>query len=739
MRVIPRLVGTGKGHGILRLACGLAVFVLLMLAGSREGRTDQWSAVREQSMEVADGSPLDFSGFLPNPPLGEEARILINGQGRLARADAPDRPMRFLCASLAWSPDSGGFPDHQEAERYAKQLKLHGYNIARFHFVDAALMFGRKLDLDFNPEVLDRFHYLMAALKRNGIYWIMDGLSSSRGAYGGFDDRWSLTGKLKLEVQLDEKAFQHWLAFQQKLLASVNPYTGMAPIRDPALVLIVPFNENGIEFDNIVHRQDGRPAYADMLRAPFNQWLKRRYGSTAALAKAWGGLQPQETLEAATIVLPASGRERSPRMRDLQAFFVAVETTSAERMAAALRDLGFRGVIAPYNNWPTIQTGLSRQKQQAVAMNTYHDWIGTYAPGGSIQQTSSLADAALYVRVIAATRWQGRPFIVSEYDQLFWNRYRYEAGLVVPAYAALQGWDLICRHAHGPIILSYGENFPHKRQMLPYAIALDPVARAGETLAALLFRRGDVESSRLAIPFMVRGEDDLTSSPLDREPEGLTALALLGAIGLQTQKTPSPSDQAVPAPRTESDASRIAAALRRNGGLSALNQTDMSRGIYESDTSQIRLDQNALRLSVITPRTEALAFAELSGTSRLDKLTIGNATAPGLFAVSALDGLPLEDSRKLLVIFATDARNTAMKFSDPHDRVIADYGRLPVLMRVASIDFSFPGQGPWRLAPVGLDGKIKPVIASGTGNLATRLTNLGPDGPTTYFLIQRDP
>ncbi|MGO4339749.1 glycoside hydrolase [Labrys sp. KB_33_2] len=690
-------------------------------------------------MEVEDGSPLDFSGFLANPPLGEEARIVINGQGRLARAAAPDQPMRFLCASLAWSPDSGGFPDHEEAERYARQLKLHGYNIARFHFVDAALMFGRKQDLDFNPEILDRFHYLMAALKRNGIYWIMDGLSSSRGALGGFDDRWSLTGELKLEVQLDEKAFQHWLTFQQKLLAAVNPYTGTAPISDPALVLIIPFNENGIEFDSIVHRQDGQPAYAEMLRVPFNHWLKQRYGSTAALAKAWGDLQSQETLEATTIALPISGRERSPRMRDLQAFFVTVETASAGRMTAALRNLGFRGVIAPYNNWPTLQTSLSRQNQQAVAMNTYHDWIGTYAPGGSIQQTSSLADAALYIRVIAATRWQGRPFIVSEYDQLFWNRYRYEAGLVMPAYAALQGWDLICRHGHGPIILSYGENFPHKRQMLPYAIALDPVARAGETLAALLFRRGDVQQSHLSIPLMMRGEDDLTLSPLDREPEGLTTLALLGAIGLERQKAPSPADQAVQVPRRESDADRIATALRQSGGLNALNQTDMNRGIYQSDTGQIRLDQNALRLSVITPRTEALAFAELSGTSSLDKVTIGDATGPGLFAVSALDGLPIDASRKLLVIFATDARNTAMKFSDPNDRVIADYGRLPVLMRVASIDFSLPGHGRWRLAPIGLDGKIKSVIASGEGNLATRLTNLGPDGPTTYFVIEREP
>ena len=37
-----------------------------------------------------------------------------------------------------------------------------------------------------------------------------------------------------------------------------------------------------------------------------------------------------------------------------------------------------------------------------------------------------------------------------------------------------------------------------------------PSRRAGETLAALLFRRGDVATSKLTIPFLVRGPEDLT-------------------------------------------------------------------------------------------------------------------------------------------------------------------------------------------------------------------------------------
>lgn len=43
----------------------------------------------------------------------------------------------MFCASLPWSQAYGGFPDHAEADRYARQSAMRGYNIARFHYVEA--------------------------------------------------------------------------------------------------------------------------------------------------------------------------------------------------------------------------------------------------------------------------------------------------------------------------------------------------------------------------------------------------------------------------------------------------------------------------------------------------------------------------------------------------------------------------------------------------------------------------
>ncbi len=719
-----------------------SMVMALAVPGSSAAASGEWLPVREISLEISPGSPLDFSTFLSNRAIGQtgttgaSGRLITRQDGHLALPDAPETPARLLCASLAWSPASGGFPDHADADRYALQLARHGYNIARLTFVDASLMSGRAEDFDFDPDTLDRIHYLLAALKRNGIYWIIDGMTSWRGAYGGYDDRWDPSSDIKLALYFDGEAFDHWLEFQRRFLTLVNPYTGTAPIIDTALALVILVNENNIEFDSIVREREGKPHYDGRLKQPFNGWLKQRYGSTGALSKVWPDLQPGESLEDASIELPKSRYEDSPRLKDLQAFFVSVETAAAARMSDALRGLGYKGEISNFNNWPTLQTTLSREALPVITMNTYQDWVGSYSPGATMTQKSSIDDGASYMRLIAAARWLGKPFVVSEYDHLFWNRYRYEAGLVMPAYAAQQGWDVLCRHAHGPIILKYNEPFPHKKAMLPYAIALDPVARAGETLAALLFRRGDVATSKLTFPFLVRGTEDLSDDMQAREPERLTELGLVGAIGVA--KTAG-GDLSVGQPRSAVDPQAILDAAKSAGLLAKDNQTDLKTGLYQSDTGELLLDRLWGQLRVMTPKTEAVAFSTLREPVNLGSVRVEASDGDGLLAVSVLDDAEsIAQSRKLLVIYATDTHNTDMQFSDDEEKVIADFGRLPVLIRKGFVDLSLAlAKGKWRLTPVTLNGVTSTAAGQDVSPSGFRLSNDAASGPTTFFLLER--
>ena len=711
----------------------IATLAFAGLASATVSANDGWLPVRETSLVVAPGSPLDFSDILRNAPITEAHRLHI-ANGRFAMTGA-DQPEPLLCASLAWSPASGGYPDRAEADIDARQLAMRGYNIARLPFIDAAVMTGRAGDFDFDPEVLDRIHYLLAALKREGISWILDGMTSARGGLGGYDDRWDGKGDLKESVLLDPAGLAHWQQLQQRFLAAVNPYTGLAPVSDPALALIVLVNEGGLEFDSIVREGQGEGVYSPELMAGFNAWLRKEYADTDAVAAAWGGLNRGESLEDGTIALPDNRYAPSPRYRDVQRYFIETERAGTAAMTAILRDLGYKGAISNYNNWPILEANLSRRDLDAVTMNTYFDWVGGYAPGTRIEQQSSIGRGLDYIRLTAATRWLGKPFLLTEYDHLFWNRYRYEAGLAMPAYAAFQGWDGLCRHAHGPIALRYGEEAPHKQQMLPYAIALDPVARAGETLAALLFRRGDVAPSGVTIPFAIEGENGLGDHIQAREPEDLTGLMALGAIGLEEE----PSEETVvPAVRAETSLGDMVARLLGAGAIDQSVAEALGQGVYRSDTGQIEATPAHRTLKVVTPRTVAAAFESISGDLALGPATVRGGTTPALFALSALDGEALADSRRILVILATDARNSGMRFGDSEAREILDFGKLPVLIQPGAVSFTLEGSGNWKIAPVGLDGMVKPVLQSGAGRVDINLSNDTPDGPTTYFVIERD-
>lgn len=697
-----------------------------------------WAPLITTNMEIPSGSPLDFTAILPNPIIDEATRIIINDSGRLATISAPNAPVKMLCASLGWGPASGGFPNHEDADRYAIQLARHGYNCARFTFVDANLMDGQNTDFDYNADILDRVRYMMYALKKNGIYWIADGLTSERGAYGGYDDRWEFIGDLRLKTNFESESFGHWLRFQVDIFCTINTYTGMVPLNDPALIGIIPFNESSLSFLSQLTYNQGGPYFNSLLKEPFNKWLLEKYTSTTALQAAWGSeLASTESIENQTIELPTTRYGNLARLKDLARFFTEAEKDTTVRMTNCYRAMGFKGFIAPFNNTDNIISTRSRQPNEAVTIDIYKGWVTTESDGDHIEQTSSIADTLSYIQSGTSVKIADKPFIVAEHDHLFWNQYRYESGLAISSYAALNGWDIICRHAAGPVILEYGENYPHKKYMMPYAPALDPIARAGETLAALLFRRGDISESNAFILREYMDQDAIIYGLDTAENQTIATLGLLAKVGLGALPN-SNADMTISYPRPNWTMSDAVTQLRNNGVLPTNNITDPVNGIYQSDTGEILLSTTDKKLVVVTPFSEAIAFGEIPSRVTLGQVTINYATNTGLFAVCSLDGNNLTFSSKMLVIYATNAQNTNQTYADSTEQVITNYGELPVMIRVDHIGFTVPNAGDWQLSPIMVNGELKSAIASGTGNIAIELwTNTPSDCPTTFFLLER--
>lgn len=742
-----------------------------------------WLPVKDVSLVVEPGSILDFSALVGTPrPL--ERPVTVTSQGSLGLDGGAVLGRRFLIASLGFGLATGSFPDHATADLYARQARMHGYNMVRLDHVEDTLLHKRQADFGFDPEQRDRFLYLLAALRREGIYYVLNGLSSDNGGYGGIDQRWVDQRQLRLRLYYDPQAQAHWKNLIDELLGKVNPHTGQSVLADPALAGLILVNEGGLPFVT-------RKGVPDALRPRFAEWLKKKYGNTASLAGVWGSeLANGETLEAHSVGFPKPDAWTGKRMSDTQQFFVDLEKEAARWMTAHLRAAGYAGPVTAYNDWLSPAAHLARGQFAWVDMHNYFSAPTRFvAPGSVMRQDSMLDDGARYVQELAASRHVGRAFTVTEYGQVFWNRYRRETALAVPAYAAFQGWDAIAQHA-GAFELSYAAKGGRKDAIYPYMVGLDPVARANETLAALLFLRGDVAPAQRLIG--VRLDQSFVfdqSAFLGNMPQDISRLALVTGLGLDwlgqredrcdAQVLPGNGDwlgkgaatAEVPAEKSlagslDSLAKRYAgkfgnkfsktrlvvedrwerrvAALRSKGLLLPGNATDAEAGVFQSDTGEITLDSQKRRLTVITPRTEAVVF-DAPERIPLDALTVEQADGPALISVSAIDGKAVGESRRLLVVLATDARNSGMSFSDAAETTLKNLGTMPVLIKAAKVKLQLKNSNAGKLAVYsttlrGRRGDAVPVTKNGGAISFTLDTSVLSHGPTTYFeIVSKEP
>ena len=665
-----------------KLVCGL--FIIL----SQTVFADNWLSIKDKSLEIVSGSALDFSLLVESGEAGQHGRIISNN-GHLAYSNSPNNAQRFFCASEPYGHD--GFPDHATADRYAKQVRLHGYNVARFHFVEHLLMEEQHEDFAFNPEQLDRFYYLLAALKREGVYWILDGMTSWNGAYGNIEDRWEFKYNTKLRVYFDKDVQAHWKRLIQDILNKKNPYTQLTPLQDPALLGVILVNEGGL--NHAVNLSSAELSDLHDLGKLFSDWLIKKYGSTNKAFEVWG-----EGLNSLGIMMARRDWNATPRVRDTQLFYYDLQKDTLNWMTAYLRELGYQGLITAYDNWALLQDTASRAPLSWIDMHAYDDEPSDYvATGSSLKQDSSFNNQLAYIRELAGTRYYHKAFTVSEYDQPFWSAARYETGLAIGAYSSLQNWDLICRHTSA-IDLNYDKYY-----IKPFRIGLDPITRADETLAALLFARGDVKPALHHINLRLTPDYVFNQkSGIFKLPDYLTNISLVTGLSITWQDSitanmeiqpnnPAPTlfDKALIKIKTwlgitNSDWMDLVSTLKQQNLLTETNLTDGK--VFQSDTGEIVLDTNKKCLTVNTEKTQAAAFASKL-PEVLKNLKIIKSSSPALLSVSSLDNQAITESKRLLLIYATNAQNSGMSFNDA-GKVLTNIGTLPVLLKNAKIDFS---------------------------------------------------
>lgn len=322
------------------------------------------------------------------------------------------------------------------------------------------------------------------------------------------------------------------------------------------------------------------------------------------------------------------------------------------------------------------------------------------------------------IQLSTSRRVLGKPFSVSEYNHPAPNMYDAEAYILLSVYAALQDWDAIYAFDYkGPP----WDTWDAKRIREWFDVGQHPTKMVTLLLAHLIFVRGDVEPAK-----------SLVTLPISREVEvdlvrrgRVWSWDLPGAHHLAW-------NPATPLLH------RFALEVNGTSARGALTTTTTtSTPTYTSDNGQVTWncsERGRCYVIVDTPRTVAAVGFVSNRTLDFKRLSLR--VEPTLlqgFAVvgaSSLDGAPLEDSKRVLLVAVGWAGNAGMELRDYDTgrvvtRVVGDE------IRGYSVSMTpFNGRltcaGTWGTAPTVVEGvRVRVRVRSSTGLEVWALDNTG--------------
>ncbi|HEY9250605.1 MAG TPA: hypothetical protein VIO38_15805 [Rariglobus sp.] len=544
---------------------------------------------------------------------------------------APDGSVvRFWGVNLTAS-----YPDRVRADAFAKNLSELGVNLARPHHLlragkdwnpglpSGALLSYQGTSREFEPEALDRFDYLNAALRKRGIYLAMSTHFTRAYLPGDVDilktddaDRAGWSAALtelnswpskksfdlrKLLPVVDERAALLTEEFVRNLFTHVNPHTGLSYAEDPQVISIEVVNEHALEY-----------AIVCMNRLP-DFWqgrLEQRWRDYAAAAGVDGGDLYKPTGAAVAL--------RAKFLTDLDGAYYA-------RIQAVVRATGSRVPMTFSNLWRGDST-LEMHARTADIMEN-HAYIDPLVVRGIEDGFAKAGRTAL----------AGKPFFIGELNQaegekniLAQSPHRSMLPLASAAYGAFNNWSGLVWFAwmHGEQVgtgedgwARYERRTSNLGGMVSDGMMIDHLRTTG-----LIFRRGLVAPSIKPVtiwtdaPFAVAGYQSLMRGKTDLQAGWTDVHAVRRAYG------PMPAEQA-----------------------SAPWMAAPAASPVVSDTGEIVKDVTRRQFTVSAPQAEAFSgFLDDHAPAGLKHLVLGDADFATVVAVAS-DGKALGESRHLIL------------------------------------------------------------------------------------------
>ena len=252
--------------------------------------------------DASPGTLTDVS-FLNAKPAGVHGYIVAQN-GHFVEANTGKR-IRFLGTNFA---AKDAFPSHADAQKVAARVAKLGIDLVRLHHMDnsdwgqdASLWdYGYKDRQHLSAVQLDKLDYLVAQLKKNGVYVNINlHVSRTFSASDGFPATVSQipTSFNKRVDEFDPRMIQLQKNYAHDLLTHVNPYTHLSYTADPAVAVVEINNENSLVGDPWATLGAGLDTLPEPFRGElvslWNKWLLKKYGTDANLQAAWtAGMTP---------------------------------------------------------------------------------------------------------------------------------------------------------------------------------------------------------------------------------------------------------------------------------------------------------------------------------------------------------------------------------------------------------------------------------------------------------------
>ncbi len=596
----------------------------------------------------------------------------------------------------------------QMVDYWARRLSKYGVNLVRLGMLELFNSW-RSAEEDAFQQKLDRLHYVVAALKREGIYtylghlwWHTSVSVSEADGVPGYGDGMRALGMLYF-VPEGREFYLRWV---DALLNAQNPHTGLPLAREPAVAVIEIHNESSLFFWTFRPRQMEPPARMAMEKR-FAEWAAQKYGSVQAALDAWGSGPLPVEFSPVSVDLVDEGRlglypvgnltvndwapaQRNPkRASDQLEFMTQWQYDFYKDMIRDWRqDLGVQTMIS-CSNWKTADPRnlgvLERYLYTAgdvICRNVYYDV--EYDPRPERFYAVDLGDTYTEYSALKPPMFPA-PFTiahVNDYPDMYtennWcrpNRFRVEWPFLVAAYGPMMGMDGWTFFAlDTPLWTS---------QMSVWEVNC-PSVLGQFPAAALIFRKGYVQEAPTAVAehmslqdlyefsqaalFEMGGKDALWESRIgalegaaDRAKMQIDRLAFfVGKVDRILGEGPSGIETVDLEDYIDHEAQTVRS-------LTGEQQWDFSRGV----------------VTLNTPYAQgACGFLEQAGTLDLDSVAIESANEYGSVLVVSLDGQPLNESDRLLIQAGTEDRPHGFA-TEPVDgkKRITELGGYPMNVR----------------------------------------------------------